>query len=59
MLCLQVSHHPPVSALHATDDKENIEMTWCHSPISKFNGKILQHIYMVCHKIKFNLSFIW
>ncbi|KAG5060387.1 hypothetical protein JHK87_001416 [Glycine soja] len=34
---LNVSHHPPVSALHATNDKENIEMTWCHSPISKFN----------------------
>ncbi|KAG4976495.1 hypothetical protein JHK82_035836 [Glycine max] len=34
----KVSHHPPVSALHATDDKENIEMTWCHSPVSKFTG---------------------
>lgn len=38
VLLEQVSHHPPVSALHATDDKENIEMTWCHFPISKFNG---------------------
>lgn len=38
VLLEQVSHHPPVSALHATDDKENIEMTWCHFPVSKFNG---------------------
>ncbi|KAK7265227.1 hypothetical protein RJT34_32843 [Clitoria ternatea] len=33
-----VSHHPPVSALHATDDKENIEMIWCHFAVSKFTG---------------------
>ncbi|KHN17625.1 Oxysterol-binding protein-related protein 4B [Glycine soja] len=42
VLLEQVSHHPPVSALHATDDKENIEMTWCHSPISKFNGTLVE-----------------
>jgi len=35
---LQVSHHPPVSALYGTDHQENIDMTWCHSPVSKFNG---------------------
>lgn len=35
---LQVSHHPPVSALHATDEKENIEMIWCQNVVPKFNG---------------------
>ncbi|CAA2950485.1 Hypothetical predicted protein [Olea europaea subsp. europaea] len=38
ILLEQVSHHPPVTALHATDEKENIEMIWCHSPIPKFCG---------------------
>ncbi|KAK7329753.1 hypothetical protein VNO77_23930 [Canavalia gladiata] len=38
VLLEQVSHHPPVSALHATDDKENIEMIWCHFPVPKFTG---------------------
>ncbi|CAA2950482.1 oxysterol-binding protein-related protein 4B-like [Olea europaea var. sylvestris] len=38
VLLEQVSHHPPVTALHATDEKENIEMIWCHSPIPKFYG---------------------
>ncbi|KAK4368863.1 hypothetical protein RND71_012655 [Anisodus tanguticus] len=33
-----VSHHPPVTALHATDEKENIEMIWCHNPVPKFYG---------------------
>ncbi|KAG4990638.1 hypothetical protein JHK87_024095 [Glycine soja] len=32
------SHHPPVSALHATDEKENIEIIWCQYPVPKFNG---------------------
>ncbi|KAJ1378221.1 Oxysterol-binding protein [Sesbania bispinosa] len=38
VLLEQVSHHPPVSALHATDEKENIEMIWCQYPVPKFNG---------------------
>ncbi|XP_027332870.1 oxysterol-binding protein-related protein 4B-like [Abrus precatorius] len=38
VLLEQISHHPPVSALHATDDKENIEMIWCHFPVPKFTG---------------------
>nr|KYP57517.1 Oxysterol-binding protein-related protein 5 [Cajanus cajan] len=42
VLLEQVSHHPPVSALHATDDKENIEMTWCHFPVSKFYGTSIE-----------------
>ncbi|XP_065851407.1 oxysterol-binding protein-related protein 4B-like [Euphorbia lathyris] len=38
LLLEQVSHHPPVSALHATDEKENIEMIWCQNPVPKFYG---------------------
>ncbi|KAA8535778.1 hypothetical protein F0562_030788 [Nyssa sinensis] len=38
VLLEQVSHHPPVSALHATDEKNRAEMIWCHYPVSKFNG---------------------
>ncbi|MQL85178.1 hypothetical protein Taro_017697 [Colocasia esculenta] len=34
----QVSHHPPVSALHATDEEENIELSWCHHIAPKFYG---------------------
>jgi hypothetical protein len=36
---LQVSHHPQVSALHATDQKANIEIIVFHSPLPKFVGK--------------------
>ncbi|XP_057433822.1 oxysterol-binding protein-related protein 4B isoform X2 [Lotus japonicus] len=38
VLLEQVSHHPPVTALHATDEKENIEMLWCQQPVPKFYG---------------------
>ncbi|XP_041021984.1 oxysterol-binding protein-related protein 4B-like [Juglans microcarpa x Juglans regia] len=38
VLLEQVSHHPPVSALHATDEKENVELIWCHHPSPKFHG---------------------
>ncbi|MCD9560296.1 hypothetical protein HAX54_018818 [Datura stramonium] len=38
VLLEQVSHHPPVTALHATDEKEKIEMIWCHNPVPKFYG---------------------
>ncbi|KAJ6296438.1 hypothetical protein OIU78_024315 [Salix suchowensis] len=40
VLLEQVSHHPPVSALHATDEKENIELIWCQHPVPKFYGLI-------------------
>ncbi|URE40148.1 Oxysterol-binding protein [Musa troglodytarum] len=30
-----VSHHPPVSALHATDATENVELIWCHKPVPR------------------------
>ncbi|CAK7345750.1 unnamed protein product [Dovyalis caffra] len=38
VLLEQVSHHPPVSALHATDEKENLEFIWCQHPVPKFYG---------------------
>lgn len=38
VLLEQVSHHPPVSALHATDEKENVELIWCQHPVPKFYG---------------------
>ncbi|KDP27452.1 hypothetical protein JCGZ_19813 [Jatropha curcas] len=38
VLLEQVSHHPPVSGLHATDETENIEIIWCQYPIPKFYG---------------------
>ncbi|KAL3745868.1 hypothetical protein ACJRO7_014895 [Eucalyptus globulus] len=38
VLLEQVSHHPPVSALHATDDREELEMIWCQHPVPKFYG---------------------
>ncbi|XP_059634613.1 oxysterol-binding protein-related protein 4C-like [Cornus florida] len=38
VLLEQVSHHPPVSALHATDEKDNVELLWCQYPTPKFHG---------------------
>ena len=42
--CLQVSVNPPVSALHATDEKENIEMIWWQQPIPRFRG--IFHLFL-------------
>ncbi|XP_045814596.1 oxysterol-binding protein-related protein 4C-like [Trifolium pratense] len=38
VLLEQVSHHPQVSAFHATDQKANIEIIVCHFPVPKFVG---------------------
>ncbi|XP_044471444.1 oxysterol-binding protein-related protein 4B-like isoform X1 [Mangifera indica] len=38
VLLEQVFHHPPVFALHATNEKENIELIWCQQPVAKFCG---------------------
>ncbi|PON48939.1 Oxysterol-binding protein [Parasponia andersonii] len=38
VLTEQISHHPPVTALHATDEKENLEIIWCQHPVPKFSG---------------------
>uniref|UniRef100_A0ACD6AHZ1 Uncharacterized protein n=1 Tax=Avena sativa TaxID=4498 RepID=A0ACD6AHZ1_AVESA len=42
VLLEQVSHRPPVSALHATDDGGNVELLWCQSPVPKFNGTCIE-----------------
>ncbi|KAI7744086.1 hypothetical protein M8C21_029008 [Ambrosia artemisiifolia] len=42
VLLEQVSHHPPVSALHATNEKDNIEMIWCQYAIPKFQGTSIE-----------------
>lgn len=38
VLLEQVSHHPPVSALHATNEKDKTETIWCHHVVPKFQG---------------------
>ncbi|XP_027332852.1 oxysterol-binding protein-related protein 4B-like [Abrus precatorius] len=42
VLLEQVSLDPPVSALHATDEKENIEMIWCQQTAPKFRGTSIE-----------------
>ncbi|KAL2338677.1 hypothetical protein Fmac_013123 [Flemingia macrophylla] len=42
VLLEQVSVNPPVSALHATDEKENIEMIWWQQPVPKFSGTSIE-----------------
>ncbi|RWR97951.1 oxysterol-binding protein-related protein 4C isoform X1 [Cinnamomum micranthum f. kanehirae] len=44
VLLEQVSHHPPVSALHATDEKANVELVWCQSAIAKFHGASVEAV---------------
>ncbi|XP_058113564.1 oxysterol-binding protein-related protein 4B-like [Magnolia sinica] len=38
VLLEQVSHHPPVTALHATDENANVELIWSQNPVPKFYG---------------------
>ncbi|GAB2224923.1 hypothetical protein Drorol1_Dr00005703 [Drosera rotundifolia] len=42
VLLEQVSHHPPVSALHATDETNNIELVWCQCPVPRFHGTTIE-----------------
>ncbi|KAL1202904.1 Oxysterol-binding protein-related protein 4B [Cardamine amara subsp. amara] len=42
VLTEQVSHHPPVSALHATHEKENIDVAWCQYFTPKFRGSYVE-----------------
>ncbi|KAF5749386.1 oxysterol-binding protein-related protein 4B [Tripterygium wilfordii] len=44
VLLEQVSHHPPVSALYATDEKENVETIWCQNPVPKFQGASVETV---------------
>ena len=38
---LKVSLRPPVSALHATDEEEGVELLWCQKLAPKFVGEYL------------------
>ncbi|XP_057980816.1 oxysterol-binding protein-related protein 4C-like [Malania oleifera] len=42
VLLEQVSHHPPVTALHATDEENNVEIICCQHPVSKFHGASIE-----------------
>ncbi|CAN8230514.1 unnamed protein product [Cochlearia groenlandica] len=42
VLTEQVSHHPPVSALHATHEEENIDVLWCQYFTPKFRGTYVE-----------------
>lgn len=44
VLIEQVSHHPPVSALHATDEKDNVELIWCQNPRPRFYGTSVEAV---------------
>ncbi|RWR91511.1 oxysterol-binding protein-related protein 4C-like protein isoform X1 [Cinnamomum micranthum f. kanehirae] len=46
VLLEQVSHHPPVSALHATNEKENLELVWCQSANAKFHGASVEVVVL-------------
>lgn len=38
VLLEQVSHHPPVSAMYATDEERNLRLMWWHKPVPRFVG---------------------
>jgi len=38
VLCEQVCHHPPVTALYATNTVKKVEMLWWHQPVPRFYG---------------------
>ncbi|XP_047331492.1 oxysterol-binding protein-related protein 4B-like [Impatiens glandulifera] len=38
VLLEQVSHHPPVTALHATNEKDGVSIIWCQRIVPKFHG---------------------
>ncbi|XVF69931.1 hypothetical protein PTKIN_Ptkin11bG0120500 [Pterospermum kingtungense] len=42
VLLEQISHHPPVSALHATHEEQNIELICCYHCVPKFYGASLE-----------------
>uniref|UniRef100_A0A1D1ZIN3 Oxysterol-binding protein-related protein 4B n=1 Tax=Anthurium amnicola TaxID=1678845 RepID=A0A1D1ZIN3_9ARAE len=42
VLLEQVSHHPPVAVLHATDAEENLELIWCQNPVPRFHGTSIE-----------------
>ncbi|KAG0482099.1 hypothetical protein HPP92_010183 [Vanilla planifolia] len=63
VLLEQVSHHPPVSALHATDEVEKLELVWCHCPAPKFHGKSIKaaikgkrHLRLLSHGENYEMN---
>ncbi|KAJ7534672.1 hypothetical protein O6H91_13G104800 [Diphasiastrum complanatum] len=38
LIAEQVSHHPPVTAIHVTDEMKKLRMTWWHEPAPHFYG---------------------
>uniref|UniRef100_K3YIN5 Uncharacterized protein n=1 Tax=Setaria italica TaxID=4555 RepID=K3YIN5_SETIT len=42
VLLEQVSHRPPVSALHATNAAGDVRLVWCQSPVPKFHGASIE-----------------
>lgn len=42
VLLEQVSHHPPVSALHATDETRKLELNWWQRPVPRFYGRSIE-----------------
>ncbi|CAO2841785.1 unnamed protein product [Amaranthus hypochondriacus] len=44
VLLEQVSHHPPVTALHANDETNNIELIWCQHAVPKFQGASIETV---------------
>ncbi|CAA7062429.1 unnamed protein product [Microthlaspi erraticum] len=42
VLAEQISHHPPVCALHATHEKENIDVMFCQYFTPKFRGAYVE-----------------
>nr|CAB3483520.1 unnamed protein product [Digitaria exilis] len=42
VLLEQVSHRPPVSALHATAAGGEVRLVWCQSPVPKFHGASIE-----------------
>ncbi|KAJ3704605.1 hypothetical protein LUZ61_008310 [Rhynchospora tenuis] len=63
VLLEQVSHHPPVLALHATDSEENIELSWCQHLVPKFYGASVdvvihghRQLLLKLHKEKYKMN---
>jgi oxysterol-binding protein-related protein 8 len=42
VLIEQVSHRPPVSALHATHAAGDVELVWCQHPAPRFHGASIE-----------------
>ncbi|KAI3896422.1 hypothetical protein MKX03_008584 [Papaver bracteatum] len=52
VLLEQVSHHPPVTALHATDEKRKLEMIWSQQTIPKFYGTSVEAVVQGKRELK-------